>query len=89
MTADEIIKALDYCVNKGYCPECPNYAGCEDCKIGCSAIDLINRQKAEIENYKKIAEYQQSCNMARWFEIERLKEEIERLKSNKHGGIVH
>ncbi len=38
-------------------------------------------QQAEIENYKQIAEYQQSVSMDRHFEILRLKEEIKRLEN--------
>ena len=50
-----------------------------------NALDLINRQKAEIErlteenkNYIKVAETQQSLSMERFFEIKRLTERIEK-----------
>lgn len=47
--------------------------------MGSDALDLINRQKAEIENLTKTAETQQSLAMERHFEIERQKAEIDRL----------
>ena len=55
MTDNEIIKALECCVNNGYptgCQDCP-YRG-EDCNetLDADALDLINRQKAEIERLK-------------------------------------
>ena len=50
MTDNEIIKALECCSGKSPCSECPGD------KVGCAieqpALDLINRQKAEIERYK-------------------------------------
>lgn len=36
--------------------------------------------KSEVENYKKIAEQQQTVAMDRYFEIKRLKEELEKAK---------
>lgn len=49
--------------------------------------DIGNQQKKEIseliaeaDNYKKIAEKQQSISMERYFEIKRLKEKIESLE---------
>jgi predicted RNase H-like nuclease (RuvC/YqgF family) len=45
-----------------------------------TALFKCGEDAVEIENYKKIAEYQQSLSMDRGFEIKRLKEEIERLK---------
>lgn len=53
MTDNEIIKALECCAN-GKCGECPLFKeDCGDdiiCKI---ALDLINRQNAEIERLRK------------------------------------
>ena len=52
MTDNEIIKALECCKHKKYlyCKEC-NFFGSASCNshLVASAIDLINRQKAEIE----------------------------------------
>lgn len=49
--------------------------------------DIVNQQKKEIsellaeaDNYKKIAEKQQSISMERYFEIKRLKEKVESLE---------
>ena len=44
-----------------------------------TALFKCGEDAAEIANYKKIAENQQSLSMERGFEIKRLKEEIERL----------
>ena len=52
MTDNEIIKALECCTNKYGCPtECPLYETYGDCLIALNkpTLDLINRQKAEIE----------------------------------------
>ena len=53
MTDKEIIKALECCTTKGAkCSDCPAYKKVDrsDCKkYFRGAIDLINRQKAEIE----------------------------------------
>lgn len=54
MTDAEVIKALECCANNGDCKECAinphkgNYGYCTSIAIK-SALDLINRQKAEIE----------------------------------------
>ena len=53
MTDKEIIKALECCgkpVDENSCSECPYHCYEEDChKLLPQAIDLINRQQAEIE----------------------------------------
>ena len=55
MTDNEIIKALECCINNGDCRECAlnpkkgNYGYCTGLAIK-SALDLINRQKAENSN---------------------------------------
>lgn len=54
MTDNEIIKALEHCKNQGFvskCCECryKNASGCVEYLIT-DALDLINHQKAEIEN---------------------------------------
>jgi hypothetical protein len=59
MTDNEIIKALECCVNNGDCRECAlnpkkgNYGYCTGLAIK-SALDLITRQKAEIERLHSI-----------------------------------
>ena len=56
MTDAEIIKALECCTTKGAkCSDCPAFKKVDrsDCKkYFRGAIDLINRQKAEIERLK-------------------------------------
>lgn len=53
MTDSEIIKALKCCATENKCQECPYGAACLDDKyvsiISKDALDLINRQNAEIE----------------------------------------
>lgn len=52
MTDDEIIKTFECCIKDVNCEKCP--AKDEDCFINRPqiALDLINRQKAEIEELK-------------------------------------
>ena len=53
MTDAEIIKALKCCI-KGKCSECPLKAMfCSECVVMGFALELINRQKAEIEKLQK------------------------------------
>lgn len=63
-TDDEVIRALE-CCKSGYCiaRNCPFYDATEDDDIGActsrlssNALDLINRQKAEIERLQKSIE---------------------------------
>ena len=53
MTDNEIIKALE-CCKIGNCDDCPFYGIKEDCEVELpeEGLDLINRQKAEIEKLK-------------------------------------
>ena len=48
MTDNEIKKALEWCCNSGRCKECP-HSCLDNGNIEELALDLINRQKAEIE----------------------------------------
>lgn len=48
------------------------------------AFDELSRQKAEIENYIKVAEYQQNLTLKKSFEIKELKAEIERLQKENN-----
>ena len=59
MSDDEIIKALECCsVHPMKCKKCP-YKGNERCTNAHrkDALDLINRQKAEIESLKESLQY--------------------------------
>ena len=50
MTDAEIIKALECCIsNDGNCDICPQHSGTCVNDLLMSSLDLINRQKAEIE----------------------------------------
>lgn len=53
MTDEQIIKALECCGYKN-CKQCPNFSEDIECseKLIKLALDLINRQKAEIERLK-------------------------------------
>ena len=58
MTDNEIIKALECCVNNQYCWLCILKDREDDCHdILKSALDLINRQNAEIEKLNKFKSY--------------------------------
>ena len=51
------------------------------------AIDLINKLTEECNSYRDTAEYQQTANMNRAFELKRLTEENERLKTEHYRTI--
>ena len=59
MTDTDIIKALECCANNGDCEECAinphhgNYGYCTSLAIK-AALDLINRQKVEIDQFADI-----------------------------------
>ena len=56
MTDNEIIKALERCTGYPSCPtDCPLYEQPMDCllKLSKPTLDLINRQKAEIERLEE------------------------------------
>lgn len=80
-TDDEIIRALECCSGNGNCKDCPyDKTGCEFEK---DALDLINRQKAEIERLRKYDEERDIRLHARLKEnarAEAIKEFAERLK---------
>lgn len=84
MTDNEIIKALECCTNYPACPtDCPLYKQPMDCllKLSKPTFDLINRQKAEIEQYK--ARILNDIEYTERVEVENKnqKVEIERLKT--------
>jgi predicted nucleic acid-binding Zn-ribbon protein len=78
MTDNEIIKALECCFVESDCTECPLHKKYEkDCleEAATKALDLINRQKAEMEKMKLIIE---SLN----FVISDLQKELEAARLN-------
>ena len=88
MRDNDIIEALECCLAKDLvndrCEECPNFfmgTRCMDSMLK-DALDLINRQKAEIDYWKSKAfdgcmEREQICKSAK---SEAIKEFAERLK---------
>lgn len=86
MTDKEIIKALE-CCHKGRaeCEECPLWhtsganADCVDRLTG-SALNLINRQKEEIERLKDIAELSILSELIYIWENETIKEFVEKAE---------
>ena len=94
MTDNEIIKALECLCDYelGDCHKCPIYKHIDkDCTpdIVKPALDLINRKKAEIENYSHntktmandIRGLQKALEQAK-AEIERLKKEVKKCKEH-------
>ena len=82
LSDNEIIKALECCTNDDHCGDCFLVYGLHDCKekqlnLLKDALDLINRQKAEIERL----EGEKSCI------IEHLKGTRIRLKTAKAEAI--
>lgn len=84
MTDNEIIKALECCTDESYenCNECPysiDTVSCERMKLLEDSLDLINRQKAEIERLK---EWENLLKAEKYSLIksEAIKEFAERLK---------
>lgn len=59
MKDNDIIKALEYCADGRYCGDCGYDIKSAKCiaKIMKDSIDLINRQKAEIERLRKFKSY--------------------------------
>lgn len=65
MTDNEIIKALECCSTyKGKCTDCPAFVKVErsNCKqVLLGSMEIINRQKAEIELLKKLYDGADAC----------------------------
>ena len=72
MTDEQIIKALE-CCKIGECDDCPFYGVKEDCEVELpeEALNLINRQKAEIERLQKENERWQNDQSRKAFERRR------------------
>ena len=89
LTDEEIIKALECCLcDNSECLQCQNK---EVCKIECDelatkVLDLINRQKSEIERLKGstvVNNIMESQRIKREAKAEAYKEFAERLKQHK------
>ena len=91
MTDNEIIKALECCTDESYenCNECPysiDTLSCERIKLLEDSLDLINRQQAEIEQWKEEANRYQNLWCIATDDIfkaksEAIKEFAEKLKN--------
>ena len=77
MTDNEIIKALEYCANHKDCDDgCPCVISESPCVVNnpCTLLNLINRQKAEIERLH-------SMNQAKLDMLHDIRAELEIAKS--------
>ena len=83
MTDKEIIKALEICHHKECSKDCPYLmvSKCVD-ELEKDALDLINRQQAEIEQWKEEANKYQKfwCEDVQSARTEAIKEVADRLK---------
>ena len=78
MTDNEIIKGLECCVGADtYCGDCP-YNG-TDCKWERDVLDLINRQKAEVDGLKERDETAEKIIREQGGTILSLQDEVSRL----------
>jgi uncharacterized protein (DUF305 family) len=83
MTDNEIVKALECCAVHGLlkCEKCPKKNEGVTCMYALSkdALDLINRQKAEIAKLEKVEKYADKTIKAQAAEIEKLEAKIKDL----------
>ena len=83
MPDEEIIKALECCCGTAHdsCRDCPyDDIGCED-KLEKDALDLINRQKAEIDIILRKKEKLRDLVAEQQAEIERLRRAVMQARS--------
>ena len=80
LTDNEIIKALEYCyghnVGDAPCGDCPRFNHPDGCVHARDALDIINRQKAEIERLNN-----HILDVTKMVKAEAVKEFAERLKT--------
>lgn len=87
-TDEEIIKALECHINAEDCVGCEMFGWCDEIILTELVLDLINRQKAEIEELKN---YVNRCKSGKEYWVkcllekpnEAIKEFAERLKQHK------
>ena len=83
-TDDEIVKALDICSKNNVTRHNGlTYAGIPLRFLFEEALDLINRQKAEIERLKEAYAIYEETTGLKWARAEAIKEFAERLKERK------
>lgn len=84
MTDNDIIKALECCSYNNYqCDNCP-YAY-KTCTVYKDAIDLITRQKAEIEKLKQDNKEYHEANLVIAYQRNQRDEEIQELHRQLNG----
>ena len=94
MADKEIINALECCINSVGCHACPRNKYCDGLEPMQNALDLINRQQAEIErlNNNISAMATTLINSAQATRNEAIKEFAERLKeqakANEWNGTI-
>lgn len=87
MTDEQIIKALERCFTRGFdestCYECPFYTATAKCAedLRDSVLDLINRQKAEIEELRERISYLGKSIDCSRKEYNRLLQKLQQAKS--------
>ena len=84
-TDDEIVRALECCLaDRVICDKCPIQRECEsnpfDATLARYSLDLINRQKAEIERLKEADAIYEETTGLKLARTEAIKEFAERLK---------
>ena len=79
MTENEIRKALERCSANYNCGDCPYYYDAEECPdpLMNDALDLINRQKVEVEQLKIVAGGLEQALKNVTAEVDRLLKECE------------
>lgn len=91
-TDDEIVKALE-CCSKDSMLSCRNCPYEESCNMGRSdiqkdALDLINRQKAEIEILKEAYAIYEETTGLKWVRAEAIKEFADRLNKEAENVVI-
>lgn len=85
MNDNDVIKALELCLsndwNKTKCRECSFYTGCLGCveELKSAALDLINRQKEEINRLQKESDDKERAYTEEYILRKEMKEDINRL----------
>lgn len=81
-TDDEIVKALECCGGQG-CKECPFNCNCATCimTLQDSALSLINRQKAELEDLREIV-FMDRSEAIKNLKSEAIKEFAKKIKTD-------
>lgn len=77
MTDNDTIKALECCANSDGCENCPYSKQCDGVEHIQYALDLINRQKAEIEMLRKKLSLADDC-------LDKISDASESIYSNEY-----